>query len=410
MADYLDKWKEDFPETINNQTRPTEGVDNTLEFNTDGFPQRITNDPVHAKLENDLAKQLFSNDQRLKDDIDSIGIKEENHEKDESAHATGISGNAATSTKLKTARTIQTNLASTSAASFDGTADIIPGVTGILPVANGGTGSASEKYVQLTGDTMTGTLQMKASTDKASTAPSTEYQKDIFNFVGSDGNRYGFMRLNHKTDGSHTLSITNVKANNSPDTGIMFVTDTSGNLTSINGKTPSTDAKGIEITTANWVRNFSDALKALINTDPAADKLPYFTGESAAALTTLSSFARTILDDTSDSAVRRTIGANAQNCGGIVAANLAANGYAKWANGLIIQWGNINVGTTDTKVTLPISFSNNAYRVVFTSTWNTEAIGSTLTKEFHNTGRKTTSAFYIKSNYSNAMDWIAIGY
>lgn len=75
-----------------------------------------------------------------------------------------------------------------------------------------------------------------------------------------------------------------------------------------------------------------------------------------------------------------------------------------------IQWGNINVGTTDTKVTLPISFSNNAYRVVFTSTWNTEAIGSTLTKEFHNTGRKTTSAFYIKSNYSNAMDWIAIGY
>lgn len=410
MADYLDKWKEDFPETINNQTRPTEGVDNTLEFNTDGFPQRITNDPVHAKLENDLAKQLFSNDQRLKDDIDSIGIKEENHEKDESAHATGISGNAATSTKLKTARTIQTNLASTSAASFDGTADIIPGVTGILPVANGGTGSASEKYVQLTGDTMTGTLQMKASTDKASTAPSTEYQKDIFNFVGSDGNRYGFMRLNHKTDGSHTLSITNVKANNSPDTGIMFVTDTSGNLTSINGKTPSTDAKGIEITTANWVRNFSDALKALINTDPAADKLPYFTGASSAGLTTLSSFARTILDDTNASAVRNTIGANAQNCGGIVAANLAANGYAKWANGLIIQWGNINVGTTDTKVTLPISFSNNAYRVVFTSTWNTEAIGSTLTKEFHNTGRKTTSAFYIKSNYSNAMDWIAIGY
>ena len=204
---------------------------------------------------------------------------------------------------------------------------------------------------------MTGTLQMKASTDKASTAPSTEYQKDIFNFVGSDGNRYGFMRLNHKTDGSHTLSITNVKANNSPDTGIMFVTDTSGNLTSINGKTPSTDAKGIEITTANWVRNFSDALKALINTDPAADKLPYFTGESAAALTTLSSFARTILDDTSDSAVRRTIGANAQNCGGIVAANLAANGYAKWANDLIIQWGTANVESNTVSVPLNVAYT-----------------------------------------------------
>ena len=42
--------------------------------------------------------------------------------------------------KLKTARTIQTNLASTSTASFNGTANITPGVTGVLPVANGGTG------------------------------------------------------------------------------------------------------------------------------------------------------------------------------------------------------------------------------------------------------------------------------
>ncbi len=51
-----------------------------------------------------------------------------------------VSGNAGTATKLSTARTIQTNLASTSSASFDGTANVAPGVTGILPVANGGTG------------------------------------------------------------------------------------------------------------------------------------------------------------------------------------------------------------------------------------------------------------------------------
>lgn len=48
-----------------------------------------------------------------------------------------------TATKLSTARTIQTNLASTSSASFDGTANVAPGVTGILPVANGGTGVSS---------------------------------------------------------------------------------------------------------------------------------------------------------------------------------------------------------------------------------------------------------------------------
>lgn len=406
MANYLDKWKTDFPETINNQNRPTEGIDNSLAFNTDGFPQRITSDPVHAKLENDMASQLFSNDERLKESIEAASATESNHEKDTAAHANGIAGNAKSATKLANARTIQTNLASTTAASFDGTANvtlgvtgilpvssggtgnangtvakltnaraiqtnlastaaasfdgssnITPGVTGVLPVANGGTGSTSEKYVKLTGDTMTGTLELKV-TDKAGTAPRTEFQNDFFNFIGSDGNRYGFIRLNHKTDGSHTLSITSVNTSNSPSSGITIKSDTSGNTIVINGKTPASSVSGDEIVTAGWVRSFSNALKALISTTPAADKIPYFTGTSDAALTTLSSFARTILDDTSASAVRSTIGANAQNCGGIVAANLAENGYAKWANGLIIQWGKADVGSNEQTIKFNIAYTS----------------------------------------------------
>ena len=54
-----------------------------------------------------------------------------------------IDGNAATATKLQTARTVRTNLASTSTASFDGSANITPGVTGTLGIANGGTGLTS---------------------------------------------------------------------------------------------------------------------------------------------------------------------------------------------------------------------------------------------------------------------------
>ena len=50
---------------------------------------------------------------------------------------------ADTATKLATTRTIRTNLASTSAASFDGSANITPGVTGTLPIANGGTGGTN---------------------------------------------------------------------------------------------------------------------------------------------------------------------------------------------------------------------------------------------------------------------------
>ncbi len=50
-------------------------------------------------------------------------------------------GTAASATKLATSRAIQTNLANSSSASFNGTADISPGVTGILGIANGGTGN-----------------------------------------------------------------------------------------------------------------------------------------------------------------------------------------------------------------------------------------------------------------------------
>lgn len=55
--------------------------------------------------------------------------------------AKACSGNAATATKLATARSIHTNLASGSAVNFDGSANIMPGIQGILGIANGGTGA-----------------------------------------------------------------------------------------------------------------------------------------------------------------------------------------------------------------------------------------------------------------------------
>ena len=52
-------------------------------------------------------------------------------------------GTAAAATKLATARTFQVNLGSTSSASFNGTANVTPGVTGALGLSNGGTGKTT---------------------------------------------------------------------------------------------------------------------------------------------------------------------------------------------------------------------------------------------------------------------------
>jgi hypothetical protein len=126
MTKYLDKWKTDFPASVGDVTRPTDGIDDTLDFNSDGFPQRISSDPVHYKLENDMASQLFSNDARLKEAIDANKAAGDdtlaNHNKSAQSHANGIAGNAASATKLKTARLINVigDCLTGKAASFDG--------------------------------------------------------------------------------------------------------------------------------------------------------------------------------------------------------------------------------------------------------------------------------------------------
>lgn len=85
------------------------------------------------------------------------------------------SGNAGSATKLAEAKTIQTNLASTSSASFDGSADITPGVTGILPVANGGTGVSSftANRVIMSGTSTTANLTTRAVTNNTSNTAAT---------------------------------------------------------------------------------------------------------------------------------------------------------------------------------------------------------------------------------------------
>lgn len=80
---------------------------------------------------------------------------------------------AAQATKLATGRTIRTNLGSTAAPSFDGTANVTPGVTGTLPVANGGTGQTNLAYVTV------------GNATKVANALTAQINGDSFTYDGS---------------------------------------------------------------------------------------------------------------------------------------------------------------------------------------------------------------------------------
>lgn len=89
----------------------------------------------------------------------------------------------------------------------------------------------------------------------------------------------------------------------------------------------------------------------------------------------------------------------------IIAANLAQNGYVKFSNGLILQWG-LSDNMQSQTITFPVSFPKSCYHV----TWM--AI-STVTNAYKASGyvnSVTRNSFYATAdNISCQKYWIAIG-
>lgn len=131
MAEYNKKWADLFPATIGNQNRPAAGVDNTLPYETDKFPQHIANDPVRYDKMNAVVSQSMSNDERLNEKIKRTSDDLAAHNKDPKAHATGIAGNAATATKLQTPRALSLTGKAAGSATFDGSANASINVTSV---------------------------------------------------------------------------------------------------------------------------------------------------------------------------------------------------------------------------------------------------------------------------------------
>jgi len=79
------------------------------------------------------------------------------------------------------------------------------------------------------------------------------------------------------------------------------------NGTAVGSKTPAQARTWLDL--ATYYQPLTANLTALGGVTSAADKLPYFTGSGTADVTTLTSFARTLLDDTTASAARTTLDA-----------------------------------------------------------------------------------------------------
>lgn len=124
MANYeKEKWNDAFPDRAGQEVRPEEAIDNSLDYDTN-FPQYLSDDPVVYNLQNKTISQLVSNDERLYERISATSADGNAHLTDPKAHAKGIAGNAASATKLQTARKIHR-------VAFDGTKDItLPDFTG----------------------------------------------------------------------------------------------------------------------------------------------------------------------------------------------------------------------------------------------------------------------------------------
>lgn len=102
---------------------------------------------------------------------------------------------------------------------------------------------------------------------------------------------------------------------------------------------------------------------------------------------------------------------------GIVAALLEQNGYVKFANGLILQWGFTN--STAAYVTLPIAFATTNYVIVATENGDGGARGGVRlqaipqsTSKFHTfVSASNSGTYYTGWQQSNPLKvgWIAIG-
>ena len=332
------------------------------------------------------------------------------------------------------------------------------GLTGIVPVANGGTGKSdldnvnvggagtlnSWKYrpttanntfadtrvryylatssmttakppsdgaiLHLPWDICSWDMQLHISNSDA--AVSVRAQNGSANWSGSTGwKKLAFEADVPKNNGTGATGTWPISVDGNAATATKLATQ---RTISVSGTGLSAAAKAFDGTGNITIPvTLADALLAIAGLTPSAGKLPVFTGANTAALTTITDFAKTLLSKGSADDVRSAIGAVNASGAGVVAGNVS-NANAWWVKlggtiPLIIQGGYKYVDIrTDVSVPFPVAYS----RVL-------SIVGTPVVNAANSSGRgleniKTynTTSFVYYSGYDiddKNLLWLSVG-
>ena len=320
----------------------------------------------------------------------TINVKTLDAKKLKGTASVSTTGNAATASKLATPRTLSLTGKAAGSASFDGSANASINVTSVN--ADTATKLSTARKINITGDA-SGSATLDGSSDVSinttvSQAAHAEKAKLLDGFNGFDNGSWGttigevINGFQESGGGSIQWRADNGKIYQKVDgthwqrEGAYEVIDTS----TVNNYAPTKTGTGASGT---WGINITGNA-ATADTATDADKLDGYHASDIIKIT-------------------------AANAGGIVAASLTENGYAKFANGLILQWGNCVLPSRDwNEVKFPINFPN---ACCMTSSCimavNNLASGSPVTVKSYS---QSSFIAAVYDGYEWNCNWIAVGY
>ena len=215
---------------------------------------------------------------------------------------------------------------------------------------------------------------------------------------------------NNGTGASGTWPVS-IKGNADTATKLATARTLSLSGTGLSATAQSFDGTGnitIPVTLAN-------ALLALANLTPAANKIPVYSGANTAALATITDFAKTLLAKGSADDVRSAIGAVNASGAGVVAGNVS-NAKAWWvklggAVPLIIQGGKTSTNTAGSHLksqAFPIQFTSQVMSVVVTYLHMNQE-GGAMVASTSNSNFQFSERCYADRSNDSPLFYIALG-